>query len=197
MNLRCALVLLFASGGCNRLAANIDFERMIDQEKYEAYEADFTAPDRGVMRQPPAGTVPRGRILDPRLGATSRPGGPYVEHIPLVVDRALLERGRDRFDRFCAACHGVSGYGNQPVVENMALRPPPSLHEPRIKNQPVGAIFSTITNGFGLMPSYHNELEPHDRWAVVAYLQALWLSEAVALAELPASLQARAREELR
>ncbi len=208
MNIRAwtgALTLL-AIGGCNRMAANIDFERMIDQAKFEAYEADYSAvrgeservPARGgVMRHPPAGTVARDRLLDVELAATTRPGGPYREQIPLIVDRRMLERGRDRYERFCGACHGIAGYGNSPVVENMALRPPPSLHDADIKRQSVGQIYNTISAGYGLMPSYAEELDSYDRWAIVAYVRALWLSEGAELAELPADLRARAEQELR
>jgi mono/diheme cytochrome c family protein len=180
---------VLALAGCNRMAANIDFERMIDQAKFEAYERDYTAEDRSVMRHPPIGTVARERVMVPALMAERGANGDYLRDIPVPVDRRMLERGRDRFERFCAACHGVTGYGNPSVVENMTLRPPPSLHQADIKAQPPGRIFSTITHGHGMMPSYANELEPRDRWAVVAYVQALWLSREVELATLPGYLR--------
>ena len=184
---RCVpIALLLLVVGCNRVAANIDFERMIDQAKYEAYEAD-------AMRAPPAGTVPRERVLDdPARDAD----GAHVETIPVRVDALLLARGRDRFERFCAACHGVLGTGNPPVVENMALRPPPSLHTREIAEEPPGELFDTITRGYGLMPSYRAELEPRDRWAVIAYLRALWLSQRAELAALPPGWQREAKEHL-
>jgi mono/diheme cytochrome c family protein len=186
-----ALVLAtLALAGCQRVAYNIDFERMIDQAKFEAYEADVDAPDRTVMREPPAGTVPREPAFDPWLTAVRDASGAWRRDIPLTIDRSLLERGRDRYERFCGACHGVTGHGNGPVVENMSLRPAPSLHQADIKAQPPGQIFSTITHGFGLMPSYANELELSDRWAVVAYLRALWISQEIELAALPSYLRA-------
>jgi mono/diheme cytochrome c family protein len=191
--------VVLALGGCNRVPRNIDFARMIDQVKFEAFEADFATrfspPDKGVMRHPPAGTVARERSLDPALRGELR-DGEYRQRIPVSVDRKLLERGRDRFERFCAACHGISGHGNEPVVRNMALRPAPSLHEPRIRRLSPGHIFIVISEGYGLMPSYQDDLEPRDRWAVIAYLQVLWLSQGVELASLPDALQTRARREL-
>lgn len=190
MRLLVLVLVLLALGGCNRLENNIDFERMIDQAKFEAYEPDITAPGLGVMRHPPAGTVAREPVLDPDLTVELAPTGEFRRDVPMRVDRPLLERGRDRFERFCAACHGVTGYGNEPVTENMSLRPPPSLHQADIKAQPPGRIFSTITHGYGLMPSYANELSPRDRWAVVAYLRALWLSQEAEFSALPAYLRA-------
>ncbi len=190
---RTLLAGLLVLTACSRVASAIDFERMIDQAKYEAYEAGPPGFGVAVMRVPPEGTVPRERVLG-RVELDER--GEYRSTIPLTVDMQLLQRGRDRFERFCGACHGVLGDGNPPVVENMALRPPPSLHEQRILEQPPGRIYSTITHGYGLMPSYAEELEPNDRWAVVAYLRALWLSQSARLAELPPELQQEAARAL-
>lgn len=193
---RWLIAALLVGSGCNRLAANLDFERMIDQSKVEAYEASPWDPEVRGMQRPPAGTVPRERPIGV-LELSARDGaGRHWQQIPVEIDRMLLERGRDRYERFCAACHGVLGYGNEPVAENMALRPPPSLHEPEIVADPPGDIFETITAGYGLMPSYRDRIEPTDRWAIVAYLQALWLSQNVALSALPSPVQDEARRQL-
>lgn len=187
-----ASVASLACAGCNRAVAYMDFERMEDQKKLEVYEPSSVFADGRGMRRPPVGTVPRERLVDrPEITLGVGPEG-EVREVPLAVDRALLERGRDRFERFCGACHGVLGYGNPAIVENAELRPPPSLHEPRIQSQPPGRIFRTITWGFGLMPSYHAQLSVLDRWAVVAYLPVLWMSQKSELAQLPTSVQADA-----
>ena len=188
--------LPLAAAGCDRAVDYLDLERMRDQAKIEPYEASSVfADDRG-MRVPPVGTVPRERLLGDDALTLGRDADGEVTQIPIAVDRALLERGRDRFERFCAACHGVLGTGNPAIVENAELRPPPSLHMPRIRAQPPGRIFATVTLGYGLMPSYRQELAVEDRWAVIAYLPVLWASQGTELAALPAELQAEARAAL-
>ena len=118
---------------------------------------------------------------------SSRDGVP-VTKLPLPVTVELVSRGGERFRIFCVACHGVLGDGASQVAENMARRPPPSLHEDRIRALPVGALFRVISEGYGLMPSYAAELSLEDRWAVAAYVQALELSQRVELAALPPEL---------
>lgn len=186
------LVAAWAPFGCDRIFARADFERMIDQPYREPYESSALFPDGRAMRHPPPGTVALGQVpveLPPTRGLAN---DEVLQEIPVAVDRALLQRGRDRFERFCAACHGSAGYGNPAIVENAELRPPPSLHEPDIVAQPPGRVFQTVTWGYGLMPSYRAQLTVRDRWAVIAYLQVLQASQAVALAELPAAYRQRA-----
>lgn len=174
----------------------IDLERMINQEKYESYEATPYFPDRRVMRTPPEGTVPRERIVGEPLLTRGWAEGEYLKELPMPLTRELLDRGQDRFDIFCAACHGLLGDGISQVAENMTLRKPPSLLTQRIREMPPGRIYYVIAEGYGLMPSYAEELSLEDRWAVVAYLRALQLSQGVPLADLPARLREEARREL-
>lgn len=190
------LAVLVSLCACERVVGLLDLERMQDQQKVEPYEGSPVFADGRGMRVPPKGTVPRERVLGPPELTTGIGPGGEVAAVPIEVDRELLMRGRDRFERFCAACHGVLGTGNPAIVENAALRPPPSLHEPRIRGQRPGRIFSTITLGFGLMPAYAAELSVADRWAVVAYLPVLWASQGTELAALPGELQLQARAAL-
>lgn len=178
------------------MAAACACERMQDQAKVEPYEASPLFADARGMRVPPVGTVPRERDLGPpELVHGAGPEG-EVTSVPIEVDRELLERGRDRFERICGACHGVLGSGNPAIVENSELRPPPSLHEPRIRAQPPGRLFATVSLGFGLMPPYRAELSVTDRWAVVAYLPVLWASQSADLSALPPDIQAEAHAAL-
>jgi mono/diheme cytochrome c family protein len=103
----------------------------------------------------------------------------------------LLARGRKKFDIHCAVCHGVLGDGESQIALNMSLRKPPSLHA-NARAAGDGWIYQVITNGFGLMGSYATELTVEDRWAVVAYVRALQLSQAASMDQVPPS----AREEL-
>jgi mono/diheme cytochrome c family protein len=155
-------------------------------------ESEFYA-DRLAMREPPQGTVPRERIvLNAALsaGRTGEPGKEvYVASIPLKVDRPLLALGKKRFDITCATCHGPVGDGDSIVARQMSLRPPPSLHN--YNDRAPGYIYEVITKGFGLMASYAGELPVRERWAVVAYVRALQLSQATPLAKAPPEAQSK------
>ncbi len=113
----------------------------------------------------------------------------YAKTIPLPVTRQLLELGRKRFDITCATCHGPVGDGNSIVATQMSLRPPPSLH--KYSDRAPGYIFEVITKGFGLMASYAAEMTIEERWAVVAYVRALQLSQGATLDHIPPAERAR------
>lgn len=174
-----------------------DLERMIDQERYEPYEASEYFDDGRAMRTPPEDTVPQGReSLDPVL-ADGVVSGTYVDRIPVPVTRDLLVRGQNRFEIFCAPCHGVKGDGASWVARKMELRKPPSLIDARTRAFPPGRVYHVVQAGYGLMRPYAEDLGLTDRWAVVAYVRALQRATEVPLDALPAPLRQRAEEELR
>jgi mono/diheme cytochrome c family protein len=164
------------------------------QEKVGNYSVSEFYDDKLAMREPPAGTVPRERFVRNEAfttGKTTASSGEasYVTTFPLRVDRPLLELGRRRFDIICATCHGPVGDGDSIVARQMALRPPPSLHN--YSNRAPGYIFEVITKGFGLMASYAAEIPVRERWAVVAYVRALQISQASPLDMAPPEERAR------
>jgi mono/diheme cytochrome c family protein len=108
----------------------------------------------------------------------------FVTELPLDLDRALLERGRNRYEAFCTPCHGLTGQGQGMVVQR-GFKQPQSFHEPRLRESPVGYFFNVMTNGFGQMSSYAAQVAPRDRWAIAAYLKALQLSRFAPLETLP------------
>jgi mono/diheme cytochrome c family protein len=179
--------------GCS----DCDLNRMVDQPRYTSYEACEVCPGGTIMMHPPEGTVARSAPLAAGPLATGRAGGAFAAAIPIAVDRAVLARGRSRFDVFCAACHGRLGDGRSQVAENMTLRRPPDLVAPPYTEYPPGRIFAAITDGFGLMLSYAGELPLEDRWAVVAYVQVLQLSQRAPLDELPPQIRQEAAPWLR
>lgn len=193
--LLCSLVVL-AAAGCEGVLPAPDLERMIDQRNVRPYAPSALFSDGRAMRPPPAGTISRARVVGEPLLTDGAADGRLAARIPLPVDRDLLERGRNRFDVFCAACHGLRGDGRSPVARNMDLRKPPSLLEQPVTDFPPGRIFQVISLGYGLMPSYAWALGVRDRWAAVAYLGALQMSQRMSLDELPPDLRARARQEL-
>ena len=189
-------VAVVAAAGCQGVLPAPDLERMSDQRNVRPYAPSALFSDGRAMRPPPAGTISRDAVVGDPLLTDGQSDGKLAARIPLAVDRDLLERGRNRFDVFCAACHGLRGDGRSPVARNMDLRRPPSLLEPEVTRFPPGRIFQVISLGYGLMPSYASVLSVRDRWAAVAYLSALQTSQQIALDALPPDLRARAEQEL-
>jgi len=177
------------------LTACPSLDPMWRQQKYEAYQEDASAPGGIAMRHPPAGTVPYRSAVDPVLATGLGPDGRAVALLPLPVTAELLARGRSRFDVHCAVCHGVLGDGESQVALNMSLRKPPSLHAYR--DVPDGHLYRVATSGFGLMPGYASALSVEDRWAVVAYVRALQLSQYAAVERLPPEARERLEKEAR
>jgi hypothetical protein len=180
--------------GC--IDENILDEMADSQPKANRYKESAFWSDGQTMQAPPEGTVPReritqnlplttGRSADGTVQLNGEPLPNYVTTIPLPLTRQLLELGRKRFDITCATCHGPAGDGRSIVATQMALRPPPSLVDPKYVAKPAGYIFEVETRGFGLMASYVAELNVEERWAIVAYLRALQLAQTVPAASLP------------
>jgi len=184
--------------GCNSSGTERDFERMVNQAHFEYYEEAPFFEDRRVMREPPEGTVPRDRVLGPPELTVGVVDGRYVETIPVPLSRPMLDDGRKRFEIFCAPCHGVGGDGVSVVAHNMELRKPPNLVAAPVLEFPVGRLYQAIAQGYGLMPTYSQELGIEERWAVVAYVRALQLhTNGVAVDTLPEPVRARMQKELR
>jgi mono/diheme cytochrome c family protein len=177
-----ALVLLSLTGAACR-------QDMQDQPKIKAYrEAEFFGDRRG-MRPIPEGTVARGFLNDDDLLYTGKVNGQPVDEFPFQVTKAVLERGHDRFNIYCSPCHGRTGLGNGMIVQR-GLRPPPSFHDDKIRNQAVGYYFDVMTNGFGVMQDYRAQVVPEDRWAIAAYIRALQYSQRATVNDVPADRRA-------
>jgi mono/diheme cytochrome c family protein len=107
--------------------------------------------------------------------------------MPVTAD--VMARGQERFNVFCSPCHGRTGSGNGMVVQR-GFRAPPSYHEDRLRNAPVGYFFDVMTNGFGAMQDYASQVPVADRWAIAAYIRALQLSQRATLADVPQNRRA-------
>ena len=178
-----ALALLCA--GCT----NEQLQRMVEQPKYLPYTENDFFEDGRAMRTPVIGTVPReGHPSNPAL-EPRKPNGEYVAAIPIPITPAMLKLGQHEFQITCATCHGLLGDGNSVVAEKMSLRAPPSLHD--FIDRPDGFFYAVITEGYGLMPSYADQIGPDAGWAVVAYVRALQLSQRASLADAPPQIQAQ------
>jgi mono/diheme cytochrome c family protein len=116
--------------------------------------------------------------------AIERVTGPDADTFPFPVTRATLDRGRQRYNIYCMPCHGLAGYGDGMVVQR-GFSPPPSFHNDRLRQAPVGHFVDVITNGYGAMYSYAARVGPADRWAITAYIRALQLSQHASVADVP------------
>lgn len=176
-----ALVIL---AGCHR--------DMQDQPRYDTYEASTFFGDGMSARPPVEGTVARGQLNDDEPYDAGRENGQLIAALParVAVDKALLERGHERFNIYCSMCHSRLGDGNGMVVQR-GFRKPPSYHIDRLREAPAGHFFDVITNGFGAMPSLKSQIPVHDRWAIVAYVRALQQSQDATLDDVPADERAK------
>lgn len=178
-------------GGCRGETSTeppiIPFRGMHEMPRYDAQEAAAYFEDGRAMRQPVEGTIAREMVIDPALAEGVDEGGDYLMTIPQsAVEQAgsmqaLVERGHGRFDIYCSACHAYTGDGNGMVTQRAAelgtVFAAANLHDDRLRHAPDGQIFATISNGIRTMPAYRAQIPVQDRWAIVAYVRALQLSQ--------------------
>jgi hypothetical protein len=132
------------------------------------------------------GTVARGQLREDTYFYTGKVRSSPGDYMPFKVTKEVLERGRERFDIYCAPCHSRLGDGNGFVPLRGFSRRPPSYHIPRLQKAPLGYFYDVMTNGFGIMPDYASQISPQDRWNIVAYIRALQLSPSASSADVPA-----------
>jgi mono/diheme cytochrome c family protein len=185
------LLLTFAFAGCRY--------DMQDQPRYKYYkESDFFA-DKRASRDLPDGTVARGLLKENKVLYTGKIENPNpnvqvqtttdasgntlvssfpndIDEFPLPVTKELIDRGQDRFNIYCIVCHGPLGNGDGMIVRR-GFSKPPTYHDDRLRNAPVGHFFDVMTNGWGKMNSYADKLTVADRWAVVSYIRTLQASQ--------------------
>lgn len=140
-------------------------QSMTDQPRYDTYEKASTFADGTSAQLPPEHTVSQSALAYADAAAT-----------PPKVTEALVERGHQRFDIYCSPCHGLAGYGDGMIVQR-GFPAPPSFHSDRLRKAPASHFFDVMTKGYGIMYSYASRVEPRDRWAIVAYIRALQLSQ--------------------
>jgi mono/diheme cytochrome c family protein len=158
---------------------------MHNQPKYRPLRESELFADRRSARPLVAGTVARGSLREDAAYFTGKSGGQYLTQIPVEVTPALLARGQERFQIFCAPCHGRTGRGDGMVVQR-GFKAPSSYHVDRLRTMPIGYYYDVITNGFATMPDYAGQVPPADRWAIAAYIRVLQLSQYAPAAEIPA-----------
>jgi hypothetical protein len=157
---------------------------MQDQPRYKPLaRSDFFA-DQRASRTPVDGTIARGQLKDDTYLYTGKIGNNPGEAFPFPVTKQVLERGQERYDIFCAPCHSKVGDGNGMIPSRGFARKPPSYHIQRLRTAPAGYFFDVATNGFGIMQGYAAQIPVSDRWAIVAYIRALQLSQNATVADV-------------
>lgn len=173
------------------------------QPRYLPQTANPLFADGRAMRPPVEGTVARGELMEDDHYHRGRVDGDWAAAIPAEALAAtgsatwaeLVARGRDRFDIYCAPCHGQSGDGQGMVAirgarlqeQGLAVwTPPSSLHTDVVRERANGHLFNTITNGIRNMPAYGTQVDTADRWAIVSYIRALQRSQHATVADVPA-----------
>ena len=164
-------------------------QKMANQPRYDPLEtSDFFA-DGMSARPRVAGTVARGELSTDPFFDTGKMNGAVADGFPVPVSRELVDRGHQRFDIYCSECHGRLGDGNG-MIPSRGYRRPPSFHTQTLRTAPTGHFFDVMTNGFGAMPPYGSMIPPSDRWAIVAYVRALQISQNATVGDVPPSERA-------
>ncbi len=158
--------------------------------------------DGRAMRPYVPGTVAQGELFADDHLYRGKIGEEWVKELPMPLTRSLIERGRERFDIFCATCHGLTGNGLGPttiraqepeVLEQGTWTPPTPYDHEQVRNRPVGHLFNTITNGIRNMPAYAPQIPVRDRWAIIAYVKALMRAQYSSIDDVPQNMRERLR----
>ncbi len=193
MKIFCLLLIVTCS-----LLAGCRYD-MQDQPRYKSYKkSDFFADEKS-MREPVEGTVARGELRENKAFYTGKIDNPNlnsqvettidasgntlvssfpndIAEFPFPVTQEIINRGQERYNIYCIVCHGPVGSGDGMVVRR-GYPQPPTYHDDRLRNAPVGHFYDVMTNGWGKMNSYAAQIQPADRWAIVAYIRALQISQ--------------------
>lgn len=191
---------LWAVVGLTLLSVGCRYD-MQDQPRYKPYKESTFFGDNRASRDLPEGTVARGLLRENKALYTGKKevtagtaattattavdanGNTVVtsfpdaiEEFPVPVTKELIDRGEQRYKVFCIVCHGPTGNGDGMIVRR-GFSKPPTYNDDRLRNAPVGHFYDVITNGYGKMNSYASQIPVADRWAIVAYIRTLQLSQ--------------------
>src|SRR6266853_3845794 len=159
---------------------------MQDQPRFKPLQqSDFYADLRSSRPLVP-GTVARGQLRLDAYFYTGLSNGNPGDAMPFPVTKEVLERGRERYNIYCAPCHSRVGDGNGFIPSRGFSRKPPSFHDQRLQKAQLGYFYDVMSNGFGIMLDYASQIPPQDRWKIVAYIRALQLSQNATRADVPA-----------
>lgn len=171
----CGVAAVLGLAGCR--------QDMQDQPKVFPQRGTTVFADGRTSRPQVENTVGRSQADGDSYFLTGIQGGKEGDGLPVDLTPAVLERGQERYNLFCTPCHSRVGNGVGMIVQR-GYRPAGNFHTDRLRAAPLGHFYSVIANGYGAMPDYASQLTPQDRWAVVAYIRALQLSQAAKPADV-------------
>jgi len=158
---------------------------MADQGRVAPLDYSSFFKDGRIARPQPLGTVARTQLHEDSFLHTGMQHSKLSTTFPFPITTDVLKRGQERFDIYCAPCHDRGATGKGLAVQSGFERGPVSFHEQRLRDAAPGYFYQAISNGFGIMNGYAAQIEPNDRWAIVAYIRALQLSEHAVVGDLP------------
>ncbi|HMO52221.1 MAG TPA: cytochrome c [Kiritimatiellia bacterium] len=164
-------------------------QAMYDQPKYRPLQESSFFENGMASRPLIEGTVARGLLEDDPHLFEGRVDGVFVDSFPFDVTAEVINRGQQRYNIFCAPCHDAAGNGNGIIVRR-GFKPPTSFHDQRLVDSPEGYYYNVIKNGFGVMMDYSAQIPVHDRWAIIAYIRALQLTQRATIDDVPENLRA-------
>jgi mono/diheme cytochrome c family protein len=174
-----AAVALLLIAGCR--------QDMHDQPKFIPQRGTSFFADGRSARPQVENTVGRGQLHANSYLSTGFSGGREGDGMPVPVTAELMERGQERYNIYCTPCHSRVGNGMGMIVQR-GYSQAGNLNSPRLQAAPLGHLFNVISNGYGTMPDYSGQVTPVDRWAIVAYIRALQLSQNATQADVPSGM---------
>ena len=172
-------------------------QNMATQPRYDPLEASDFFPDSSSARPLPIGTISRDYVMKTEFGETGMIGGKPADRFPFPITAEVMRRGQQRYNIYCSPCHDYVGTGNGMAARRGFRRMPASFHTEDMRMSPPGHFFDVMTNGFGSMPPYANQIAARDRWAITAYIRALQLSQWTTLDSVPEDERRRLEQERR
>ncbi len=168
---------------------------MHDQPKFYPQRSTSFYADGRSARPQVENTVARNQLHTDTYLYTGLVNGKEGDGMPLPVNMALLQRGQEQYNIYCTPCHSRVGNGEGMIVQR-GYRPAGNFHTDRLRAAPLGHFFSVITNGYGAMPEYASQISTANRWAIVAYIRALQLSQNATAADVPSNAHPQDLHEL-
>ncbi len=192
----CCIVVFAVAGRRGSLSRRPPIELfpdMVRQPKLRPQNVNASFPDDRSSRPPIPGTIAWGddHYQDLPVNTGRVPGTTnFVDVIPVPVTAQLLARGQQRFNINCSPCHGAQADGKG-ITTKLGMTVIANLHDKRIVEMPDGEIFNTITYGKNNMGAYGPNVVVEDRWAIIAYLRALQLSQLATIDDVPPAMRAK------
>jgi mono/diheme cytochrome c family protein len=168
---------------------------MDSQPKLKAQQFSALFADHRAMRLPVEGTLARGDLRGDEHTFRGEVDGGWATTFPEEVTKAVMERGRERYEIFCSPCHGLDGAGRGLVavraeeLQEGLWVPPLSFHNDQVLERPVGHLYNTIAHGIRTMPAYGDQIDATDRWGIVAYIRALQRAGRANIEDVPPDIR--------